>query len=77
MTDHPDVYADGLTITSSPLGVTLSFTRSEPETPGVTDTAHVVIACRVRLPRPIAEGLRDMLAQALDARQPGSQTVSH
>jgi hypothetical protein len=78
MADHPDVYADGITITVNPAGITLSFTRSEPATPGVSKTAGVEIAARVRLARPMAEGLRDLLQRAL-ATQPGAseQTITH
>lgn len=78
MADHPDVYADGLTITINPAGITLSFTRSEPATPGVSETATIEVAARVRLSRPMAEGLRDLLQQAL-ATQPGTteQTITH
>jgi hypothetical protein len=78
MADHPDVYADGITITVNPAGITLSFTRSEPATPGVSETASIEIAARVRLGRPMAEGLRDLLQRAL-ATQPGTseQTITH
>ena len=78
MADHPDVYADGMTITVNPAGITLSFTRSEPATPGVSETARIEIAARVRLARPMAEGLRDLLQRAL-ATQPGTsdETITH
>jgi len=78
MADHPDVYADGITITVNPAGFTISFTRSEPATPGVTETASVEIVARVRLARPMAEALRNLLEQAL-AAQPGKaeQTITH
>jgi hypothetical protein len=78
MADHPDVYADGITITVNPAGITLSFTRSEPATPGVSDAATIEIAARVRLARPMAEGLRDLLQRAL-ATQPGTseETITH
>jgi hypothetical protein len=78
MANHPDVYADGLTITVNPAGITVSFTRSEPATPGVTEMASVEIAARVRLARPVAEALRDLLQRAL-AAQPDTpeQTITH
>jgi len=77
MPNHPDVYADGLTITINPAGVTLSFTRSEPATPGVTETATVEVAARIRLARPMAEALRDLLQRALAAKPGEEQTISH
>jgi hypothetical protein len=78
MANHPDVYADGVTITVNPAGITLSFTRSEPATPGVTEMASVEIAARVRLARPMGEALRDLLQRAL-AAQPDTpeQTITH
>lgn len=78
MADHPDVYADGLTINVNPLGITVTFTRLNPATPGVHESVERVIACRVRMARPIAEGLRDTLAKALQAKaKQGEQTLSH
>ena len=72
MADHPDVYADGITITINPLGVTLSFTRTSPAVPNVVETAQTEIAATIRLARPVAEGVRDLLQQALS--QEGTQT---
>lgn len=77
MADHPDVYADGLTITVNPLGIALTFTRTEPATPGVNEDASVVIAARVRLSRSMAEAVRDLITQALAAGEQGPQTISH
>lgn len=77
MTDHPDVYADGLTITASPVAVTLTFTRMEPAVPNVADAEQVVIACRVHLARPIAKAVRELLDRMMDAKQEGTQTVTH
>jgi hypothetical protein len=78
MANHPDVYADGVTITVNPAGITLSFTRSEPATPGVTEMASVEIAARVRLARPMGEALRDLLQRALAAQPDTSeQTITH
>jgi len=77
MADYPDVYADGFTISISPVGITFTFTRSEPAIPGVNETATQVPVSRVRCSRPFAEGIRDLLVQALAAQQEGSQTITH
>lgn len=76
MTDYPDVYTDGMTVTVSPVGVTITFTRSEPPIPGVNETARDEPISRVRCSRPMAEAFRDLLTQAL-AGQPGTETISH
>jgi hypothetical protein len=76
MSDHPDVYADGVTITVNPAGLALTFTRSDPATPGVNDTERLVIAARIRLSRPVAEAIRDTLTAAL-ASPETKGTVSH
>lgn len=76
MADYPDVFTDGMTVTVNPVGITLTFTRSEPAIPNVNDTARDEPICRVRCSREFAVMLRDTLTQAL-AGQPGTQTVSH
>lgn len=78
MADHPDVYADGITISINPAGFTLTFTRSVSAIPNVNETAGLEIAARVRLARPMAEALASLLQQALAAK-PGKveQTISH
>jgi hypothetical protein len=77
MADHPDVYADGLTVTASPVAITLTFTRVEPKVPSVAEADQVVIACRVHLARPVAEGVRDLLDRVMKGDQEATQTVVH
>ena len=78
MADHPDVYADGLSVSVNPLGVTLSFTRTAPAVPKVSETANVELVVRVRLARTVAEGVRDVMAKALEAgADQGTQTLTH
>jgi hypothetical protein len=76
MTDYPDVYADGLTITVSPIGVVFTFTRTDPAIPNVSESEQVVAVSRIRLARPVAEAVRDLLTQSLSGQQ-GTQTVTH
>jgi hypothetical protein len=75
--EYPDVYADGLTITMSPVGITLTFARSEPAIPGMHETASQEPVARIRCSREFAQGIRDLLGQALAAPAGGSQTITH
>jgi hypothetical protein len=77
MADHPDVYADGLTASASPIGVTLTFTRTEPAVPRVAESEQVVIACRIHLARPMAQAVRDLLTRVLEGKKEGTETVTH
>jgi hypothetical protein len=79
MADHPDVYADGITVTISPINVVISFTRTDPEVPGVSPAGKLVVA-RIRLHPVVAQGLVDVLRQAMAAQAKGkeeTQTISH
>lgn len=77
MADYPDVYADGITITVNPLGIAVTFTRSDPATPGVTETEGRDIVARARLPRQVAEGLQTVLQQALALPGKDTKSISH
>ena len=77
MADHPDVYADGLTITINPAGVALTFTRTDPAVPGVSEEVTLEVACRVRMSRPTAEGVRELLVRALTESEKSTQTITH
>ncbi len=75
MADHPDVHADGITITANDAEVILSFTRTDPAVPGVSDTVERVIVARVRMARPIAEAVRGVLTQALAHKGQQPKTI--
>ena len=77
MADHPDVYADGVTITINPVGVAITFTRTTPAVPNVTDSAGTEIAATIRLARPVAEGVRDLLQQALSQDVTQTRTIAN
>lgn len=78
MADHPDVYADGLSVNVNPLGITLSFTRTAPAVPNVSEAASVELVARVRLAKPVAEGVRDILTKALaTSGDQGTETLTH
>lgn len=78
MADHPDVHADGLSVNVNPLGITLSFTRTTPAVPNVSKAPRVEVVATVRIARPVAEGVRDVLTKALEgASDQGTQTLTH
>lgn len=67
MPDHPDVYADGFSVTAGPFGVTITLNLSQPTgEPGSHQDPNAVVA-RVRCSRELARVLADQLAQVLTA----------
>jgi hypothetical protein len=67
MADHPDVYADGFSITAGPFGVTLTLTKTEPTgEPGPHEEPSVIVA-RVRCSQALGAAMADALAQMLAA----------
>jgi hypothetical protein len=75
---HPDVYADGFSITAGAYGVTLTLTRTQPTgEPGPHEEPTEIVA-RVRmsrdLGRTLSEALAQMVAAAAQARQVSSST---
>ena len=80
MADHPDVFADGFSISANPLAVTLTLTRSEPTgEPGVHEEPRSIVA-RVRLSPGMAGRLGSALSQASTARVPRpeeAETTKH
>jgi hypothetical protein len=80
MPDHPDVYADGFSLTGGQYGVTLTFTHSLPTgEPGPhEDPTEPVV--RLRIGRELAKTLAESLSQffAASAQQPQtSATTRH
>jgi hypothetical protein len=80
MSDFPDVFADGFSISANPLAITLTLTRSEPTgEPGVHEEPRSIVA-RVRLSPGMAAGLGGALTQASTARVQGpeqAETTKH
>ena len=71
----PDIYADGVAISASAFGLTLTLQRSEPSTIAGTEQAAQRIVARVRLSPQlasfIAETLRAAVAQLPDPTSQG------
>jgi hypothetical protein len=80
MADYPDVYTDGFSIAASPVGITLTLSRSDPSgEPGVREEPKSVVA-RVRLSPQLAAQLGGALTQAstVTVQVPDqSQTTKH
>ena len=79
MTDYPDIYADGFSITAGRFGVTLTLLRSDPTgEPGVHDDPRQIVG-RIRLSpnlaKAIAESLGKSLAAAPQTAQQGKTTT--
>ncbi len=67
MTDYPDLYADGFSLTAGPFGVTLTLHRSNPTgEPGPQQDPTESVG-RVRFSRELARVLADQLNQMLAA----------
>ena len=80
MSDYPDIYADGFSVTAGRFGVTLTLTRSEP-TGSPAPTRIRARSGRVRLSPHLAKAVADALGKTLAAAsqgaQPTSKTTSH
>lgn len=80
MTDYPDLYADGFSVTAGRFGVTLTLYRSEPTgEPGVHDDPKEIVG-RIRLSPNLARAIGDTLAKSLVAAPqpaPGDQSTTH
>lgn len=79
MTDFPDVFTDGFSMTAGPFGVTLTLHRSDPTgEPGPHQDPTVTVG-RIRLSRELAKVLADQLTQMLAAsvQAQTSSSVKH
>ena len=75
MADHPDIYADGFSLTAGPFGVTLTLTRTEPSLePGPHQEVGAIVG-RVRLSPTLAKAIVDAFGQIATASAQ-VQTVS-
>lgn len=79
MTDLPDVYGDGFSLTAGPFGVTLTLHRSEPTGEAGPHPDPNVVVGRFRFSRELARVLADQLNQllAVSAQSQASSTVKH
>ena len=80
MADYPDFYADGISVSIGPFGVTVTFQLSQPSLePGPhVDTGQIVARARMSpaLARALAQGLNDAAAQQANV-QGAETTVKH
>lgn len=74
MADHPDFFADGISISAGPFGVTISFQLSQP---GGDPGPHIeqgITVGRVRmspeLARVLSKAITDTIAQQTAVQQP-------
>jgi hypothetical protein len=79
VSDLPDLYGDGFSLTAGPFGVTLTLHRSEPTSESGPHQDPNVSVGRVRFSRELARVLADQLNQLLaaSAQTQTSSTVKH
>ena len=74
MADYPDFYADGISVSIGPFGVTVTFQLSQPSLePGPhVDLGQIVARARMSpaLARALAQGLNDAAAQQATIQAP-------
>lgn len=76
MSDYPDIYADGFSVTAGRFGVTLTLLRSEPTgEPGAHDDPREVVG-RVRLSPNLAQAIAEALGKTLVAASGSTQKGS-
>ena len=76
MADHPDVFADGFSVTAGPFGVTVTLNLSQPTgEPGAHQDPNTIVA-RVRCSRELARVLADQLNHVLTASGQQAQASS-
>lgn len=76
MSDYPDIYADGFSVTAGRFGVTLTLLRSEPTgEPGAHDDPREIVG-RVRLSPNLAQAIADALGKTLVAASQGAKQGS-
>lgn len=81
MTEFPDIYADGMSLTAGPFGMTVTFTLSQPTgEPGPHQDPSEPVA-RIRMSRELAqkvvEGLSQLLAVSAQGGVPSSTSIKH
>lgn len=67
MTDEefPDIFADGVTVSTGPYGVTFTFYLSDPLKPPAAGSLPGRIVARVRVGTKLAEDFADYIKQGL------------
>jgi hypothetical protein len=75
MPDYPDIYADGVAISASAFGLTLTFQLTDPSTTAGTEQPAQRIVARIRLSPQlasfVAETLRSAVSQLPQATSQG------
>ncbi|TAL07101.1 MAG: hypothetical protein EPO00_09845 [Chloroflexota bacterium] len=79
MSDYPDLYADGFSLTAGPFGVTVTLHRSDPTGEAGPHQDPNVVVGRIRFSRELAKVLADQLDQMLlaSSQAPASSSVRH
>lgn len=79
MSDYPDLYADGFSLTAGPFGVTVTLQRSDPTGEAGPHQDPNVVVGRLRFSRELAKVLADQLTQMLaaSAQSQASSSVKH
>ncbi|MEO5918986.1 MAG: hypothetical protein ABIQ17_05440 [Candidatus Limnocylindrales bacterium] len=79
MSDYPDLYADGFSLTAGPFGVTLTLQRSDPTGEAGPHQDPNVVVGRIRISRELSKVLADQLQQMLvaSAQSQASASVKH
>jgi hypothetical protein len=63
--DFPDIFADGLSVSTGPFGMSLTFYLSDPLKPPAAGSLPGTIAARIRVAPALAEALADNIKQGL------------
>ena len=79
MSDYPDLYADGFSLTAGPFGVTVTLQRSDPTGEAGPHQDPNVVVGRIRISRELSKVLADQLQQMLlaSAQSQASASVKH
>ncbi len=79
MSDYPDLYADGFSLTAGPFGVTITLHRSDPTGEAGPHQDPNEIVGRVRISRELSRVLAEQLNQMLaaSAQSQASSSVKH
>ena len=79
MSDYPDLYADGFSLTAGPFGVTLTLQRSDPTGEAGPHQDPNVVVGRIRISRELSKVLAEQLQQMLvaSAQSQASASVKH
>jgi hypothetical protein len=76
MADYPDIYADNVTVSVSPFGVTLTFVRSDPALePGPQPVIRTETVGRIRLSPALASTLAEVITKTMAQASASAQAA--